>query len=67
MSLAGWFVIFILVMAEFRNYMTPKYNELLIVDSTFGEQMRVNINITFHSLTCNEVTPIVLFMESRIV
>lgn len=55
-SLAGWVVIAILVLAEVRNYATPKYNELLVVDSTFGEQMEVNINITFHSLTCNEVS-----------
>lgn len=55
MSLVGWVVISILVLAEVRNYVTPKYNELLVVDTTFGEQMQVNINITFHALTCNEV------------
>jgi hypothetical protein len=54
-SIVGWFVIFILVLAEFRNFMTPKYNELMIVDgTTLGDQLKVNVNITFHALTCNE-------------
>jgi hypothetical protein len=53
-SMVGWVIIFILVLAEFRNFITPKYNELMIVDTTLGEQLRVNINITFHALTCRE-------------
>ena len=52
--MVGWVIIFILVLAEFRNFITPKYNELMIVDTTLGEQLRVNINITFHALTCRE-------------
>jgi hypothetical protein len=56
MSLIGWVVISILVLAEFRNFMTPKYNEMMVVDTRLGEQLKVNINITFHALTCNEVS-----------
>lgn len=55
MSILGWVLIGILVLAEAKNYMTPKFKEHMIVDTSLGQQLRVNINITFHSLTCNEV------------
>lgn len=55
MSILGWVLIAILAMAEVRNYMTPKFKEHMIVDTSLGQQLRININITFHSLTCNEV------------
>lgn len=54
-SILGWVLIGILVLAEAKNYMTPKFKEHMIVDTSLGQQLRVNINITFHSLTCNEV------------
>lgn len=53
-SLFGWLVIFVLVVAEFRNYTVPQFQEHMRVDTTLGEQLQVNINITFHALTCNE-------------
>lgn len=52
----------ILVLAETKNYLTPKFKEHMIVDTSLGQQLRVNINITFHSLTCNEVRTIPLFL-----
>lgn len=42
-------------MAELRNYYAPSLREHLVVDTTLGQQLRVDINITFHALTCNEV------------
>jgi hypothetical protein len=43
------------VLAEVRNFMTPKFKEHMVVDTSLGQQLRVNVNITFHALTCNEV------------
>jgi hypothetical protein len=48
-------LIAILVLAEVNSYLTPRFNEHMVVDTSIGEQLRININITFHSLTCNEV------------
>lgn len=55
LSILGWVLIAILALAEVRNYMTPKFKEHMIVDTSLGQQLRINVNITFHSLTCNEV------------
>jgi hypothetical protein len=41
-------------MAEFRNFAVPLYQEHMHVDTTLGEQLQVNINVTFHALTCNQ-------------
>ena len=54
-SILGWILIAVLVLAEARNYMTPKFKEHMIVDTSLGQQLRINVNITFHSLTCDEV------------
>ena len=53
-SLFGWLLIAVLAMAEIRNYTVPLYQEHMRVDTALGEQLQVNINITFHALTCNE-------------
>ena len=60
-SILGWILIAILALAEVRNYMTPKFKEHMIVDTSLGQQLRINVNITFHSLTCNEVIKRFLF------
>jgi hypothetical protein len=44
-----------LVLAEVRNFMTPQFKEHMIVDTSLGQQLRINVNVTFHALTCNEV------------
>jgi hypothetical protein len=54
-SIIGWIVIAILVMAEVNNYFTPRFKEHMVVDTSLGQLLRVNLNITFHALTCNEV------------
>lgn len=55
LSIFGWVVIFILIAGQINVYMTPKYKEHMIVDSSLGHQLIINVNISFHSLTCNEV------------
>lgn len=53
-SLVGWVLIVLLVFAELANYSSPQTKEHMIVDTTLGSQMRINLNITFHALTCAE-------------
>ena len=55
LSLVGWFIIIILVLAEINSYMTVQHKEHMIVDTTLGQHLRINIDITFHALTCAEV------------
>ena len=53
-SLVGWIVILVLVLAETGNYFTPQVREHMIVDTTLGDSLKININMTFHALTCAE-------------
>lgn len=55
MSILGWVLIFFLVFFEVNNYLTPKFKEHMIVDTSLGQQLRINVNVTFHALTCAEV------------
>jgi hypothetical protein len=54
-SIVGWVLIAFLVLAEVNNYLTPQFNEHMVVDTSLGQQLRINVNVTFHALTCNEV------------
>ena len=54
LSLVAWVVISFLVLGEFRTFMTPTMKELLKVDTTFGHKLHINLDITFHALTCAE-------------
>jgi hypothetical protein len=54
-SVIGWIIIAFLVLGEVRNYSTPQLKEHMIVDTTLGQHLRININITFHALTCKDV------------
>ena len=55
LSLVGWFIITILVIAELNNFMTPSFTEHMKVDTTLGAKLIINLNITFHALNCKEV------------
>jgi hypothetical protein len=54
-SIVGWLIMAILIFGEFRSYMTPTVKEHMIVDTSLGQRLRVNINMTFHALTCADV------------
>lgn len=54
MTLVGWIITTLLIFAEMRNYYTPRFTEHMLVDTTLGERLQVNVNITFHSITCAE-------------
>jgi hypothetical protein len=54
-SIIGWILIAILCLGEIRNYTNPPIKEHMRVDKTFGQQLQVNIDISFHALTCAQV------------
>ena len=41
-------------MAESKAYLSPEYNEHLVVDTSIGDRLTVHFNVTFHALTCAE-------------
>ena len=53
-SIAGWIVIVILLSGAFWDYMTPSIKEHMIVDTSLSNSLTVNLDITFHALTCAE-------------
>jgi hypothetical protein len=53
-SIAGWIVIVILLSGAFWDYMTPNVKEHMVVDTSLGSSLTVNLDITFHALTCAE-------------
>ena len=55
LSIVGWVIMLILIIGEFNVYMTPVMKEHMMVDTTLGQRLRVNVNITFHALTCADV------------
>ena len=54
LSIIAWAIIAILLVAEIKSYVTPEIREHLVVDTMLGQRLRVNMNITFHALTCAE-------------
>lgn len=54
MTIIGWIIIAVLVLAEVNHYRTPTFKEHMAVDATLGEKLKVNLNITFHALNCAE-------------
>lgn len=54
-SVVGWVIICILIIAEVRGYVSSPPREHMVVDTTLGQQLVININISFHALTCAEV------------
>jgi hypothetical protein len=55
-SVIGWVIISILILGEFYNYNIIQQKEHMIVDTTLGQSLKINVNITFHALTCAEVS-----------
>ena len=55
LSLIGWIIIAVLVMSEIAMYLGPMPSEHMIVDTTLGQRLKINIDITFHAITCAEV------------
>ena len=45
-------VILLLILSELRSYMTPVTTDHLYVDTTRGERIRINVNVTFPNMPC---------------
>jgi hypothetical protein len=54
-SFIGWTVILILAVGEIKSYFTPILQEHMAVDKTLGQTLKIDLNISFHSLTCAQV------------
>jgi len=54
-SLVAWMLIIILLVSETSHYMKVGTKEHMLVDTSMGEKLRINMNITFHAIDCNEV------------
>jgi len=52
-SLLSCSVIFLLVISELRTYLTPVREDHLYVDTTRGERIRINFNVTFPNMPCS--------------
>ena len=52
-SIVSCCVIFLLVVSELRAYLTPTTVDHLFVDTTRGQRIRVNLNITFPNMPCS--------------
>jgi endoplasmic reticulum-Golgi intermediate compartment protein 3 len=57
LSLVGWVIIAILIMSEVNFYLASNNvrKEHMVVDTRLGQQLEININMTYHALTCAEV------------
>jgi hypothetical protein len=57
LSLAGWFIIAVLVLGELRTYVNCNVHEHMAVDTTMtgDRRMQINVDISFHALTCAQV------------
>jgi len=54
LSLVGWIIVFIMVVGQTYTFLTPRFHEHMVVDTTLGESLPINVDITFHALTCAE-------------
>ena len=55
-SLISCSMIFLLVVSELRAYLTPTTVDPLYVDSSRGERVRINLNISFPNMPCAGMT-----------
>ena len=55
-TLTSWILVIILSLAEIWAYASSGgVREHMIVDSTLGQKLRINVNVTFPALSCAEV------------
>ena len=52
LSVTCVFFVLYLFYTELNGYLNVKVNPELSVDSSFGELLRINVDVTFHSLPC---------------
>ena len=54
LSLVGWIIILIMIIGQTYTFLTPRFHEHMVVNTTLGEKLTINLDITFHALTCAE-------------
>ena len=54
-SLVGWVVTLVLFFGELSTYLTVSTHEHMVVDTTLGHKLRIDMNVTFPAITCAEV------------
>ena len=54
-SIFGWVIILLLATYEINSYMRINTTEHMIVDIDLNRKLKINMNITFHALTCAEI------------
>jgi len=55
LSIGGWFIIFLLLCSELNGYFHPTQAEHMVVDTSLNQKLQVDIDVSFHALTCAEV------------
>ena len=51
-SIVCTLLVFTLAMSEFSAYLTTQVSPELTVDTTFGEMLRIDMDITFSAMPC---------------
>ena len=54
-SIFGWMIILLLSMYEINSYLCINTTEHMMVDRDLNRKLNINMNITFHALTCAEI------------
>jgi hypothetical protein len=54
-SLVSIFVILMLIFSELRAYLSTTALDQLYVDTTRGERIRINVNVTFPNMPCSGI------------
>eukprot|EP00605_Chrysophyceae_sp_TOSAG23-4_P000903 GSChrysophyteH1.ASY1.ANO1.994.1 assembled CDS len=54
LSIIGWILISIMLVGQTYTWLTPRFHEHMIVNTSLGEKLTINLDISFHALTCAE-------------
>jgi len=55
LSIGGWIIILLLILSELSVYISRPKSEHLVVDTSLLRKLNVEIDVSFHALTCAEV------------
>ena len=52
-TLISGIIIVLLFISEVRDFMAVEQDEELLVDTTRGEKLKINVDVIFHNIGCN--------------
>ncbi|EKX52186.1 hypothetical protein GUITHDRAFT_65491 [Guillardia theta CCMP2712] len=55
-SILGFLIMFVLILGEINLYLTIQTDHELSVDTSRGEKLQINFNITFHAMPCTIIS-----------